>query len=249
MRALRRGAIVLAGSVLLWGCGQYPGIHERRPESLDAALAGWGRAVPSDAFTAGERSVIGTAADPVRSRSRTVVTRPLHGQSEDRSEGSAGVADGGSVLADTNGDGIPDEGTLVVPVHGNGPLYACPVQGQGYFTSSFGAYRAGPPVHPHQGNDMMAPYGTPIVAPFDGVAVATPNLLGGLAVTVYGAEGFVYNAHLAAYGKLGPVEVGDPIGFVGDTGNARGTPPHNHFEWHPGAGPAVDPFPFLDEAC
>jgi murein DD-endopeptidase MepM/ murein hydrolase activator NlpD len=136
-----------------------------------------------------------------------------------------------------------------VTLGGDGPLYVCPVQGRGYYTSSFGAYRPGPPVHPHQGNDMFAPQGSPIVAPFDGYAVATPNSLGGRAVKVYGNDGYVYNAHLAEYGDLGRVRAGDVIGYVGTSGNADASAPHNHFEWHPGNGPAVDPFPFLNEVC
>jgi murein DD-endopeptidase MepM/ murein hydrolase activator NlpD len=136
-----------------------------------------------------------------------------------------------------------------VNLEGDGPLFLCPVRGRGYYTSSFGAYRPGPPVHPHEGNDMFAPQGSPIVAPFDGYAVATPNRLGGRAVKVYGDDGYVYNAHLAAYGDLGPVSAGDEIGYVGASGNAHASGPHNHFEWHPANGPAVDPFPFLNEVC
>lgn len=131
----------------------------------------------------------------------------------------------------------------------DGPLLACPVRGRGYYVANFGAYRPGPPVHPHQGNDMFAAYGTPIVAPFDGRAVATPNTLGGKAVKVYGPDGYVYNAHLSRYGRLGEVEMGEVVGFVGTTGNAAESAPHDHFEWHPRNGRAVDPFPFLNEAC
>ena len=57
--------------------------------------------------------------------------------------------------------------------------------------------------------------GTPIVAPFDGAASASPSVLGGNAVTVRGSHGFVSNAHLVAYGKLGPVGTGDVVGYVG----------------------------------
>lgn len=129
------------------------------------------------------------------------------------------------------------------------PLVVCPVGGRGYIANDFGAPRYSGGYHPHAGNDVFAPQGTPIVAPFDGVAVKTPNVLGGEAVKVYGPLGFVYNAHLSAYGKLGPVRAADVIGYVGSTGNALGGPPHNHFEWHPGNGAAVDPFPFLRAAC
>jgi len=101
--------------------------------------------------------------------------------------------------------------------------------------------------HVHQGVDMSAATGTPIVAPFDGNAVADPSEEGGSGVKVFGARGYVYNAHLSAYGRLGAVQTGDVIGYVGMTGNA--TAPHLHFEWHPGDGAAIDPFMYLAAAC
>ncbi len=126
----------------------------------------------------------------------------------------------------------------------------CPVRGPVEVTDGFGysvAKRPGTPAHIHQGNDMMAAEGQPIVAPFDGVAEAGRNWLGGNAVYVRGEAGFVYNAHLSAFGKLGKVKAGDVIGYVGSTGNAGG--PHDHFEWHPGNGSAVDPYPYLMAVC
>ncbi len=126
----------------------------------------------------------------------------------------------------------------------------CPVHGAVTYDDGFGYFvpkRPGTPAHVHQGIDMMAATGTPIVATFDGVAVASPNRLGGLAVKVYGALGFTYNAHLSAYGKLGKVKAGDVVGYVGSTGNAGG--PHDHFEWHPGDGVAVDPYLYLNAVC
>ena len=131
-----------------------------------------------------------------------------------------------------------------------GVLRRCPVDGPHDVMNNFGVWiqkRPGVPAHVHQGNDIMASTGTPIVAPFDGTAVAVPNDLGGNAVDVYGADGYVYNAHLSAYGKLGDVKTGDVIGYVGSTGDAGG--PHDHFEWHPGNGAAVDPYPYLMAVC
>ena len=125
----------------------------------------------------------------------------------------------------------------------------CPVAGTPQVADNFGVVGnlPGVPVHIHQGDDITAPTGTPIVAPFDGVAVATPNDLGGMAVDVMGDAGHVYNAHLSSYGQLGPVTAGTIVGYVGSTGDATG--PHDHFEWHPGNGPAVDPYPYLAAVC
>jgi len=130
-----------------------------------------------------------------------------------------------------------------------GLFETCPVQGPVIIADNFGVMVRKPdvPVHVHQGNDMTAATGTPIVAPFDGTAVASPNGLGGLAVKVYGKRGYVYNAHLSAYGRLGAVKTGTVIGYVGATGDAGG--PHDHFEWHPGNGPAVDPNAYLTISC
>jgi murein DD-endopeptidase MepM/ murein hydrolase activator NlpD len=129
------------------------------------------------------------------------------------------------------------------------PFQRCPVAGSVSVSDNFGDIRdmPGTPRHIHQGIDIGAPTGAPIVAPFDGNAVASSSELGGMQVKIYGAGGYVYNAHLSAYGKLGPVKVGDVIGYVGITGNA--TAPHNHFEWHPGDGAAVDPFTYLTAVC
>lgn len=131
---------------------------------------------------------------------------------------------------------------------GPGPFSACPVPG-GAISNDFGAPRYGGGYHTHQGNDIFAPEGTPIHAPFSGNASSANNSLGGISVIVTGSQGYVYNAHMSGTGQLGAVGAGDVIGYVGNTGDAVGTSPHDHFEWHPGGGAAVDPYPYLVQAC
>ena len=92
-----------------------------------------------------------------------------------------------------------------------GIFRACPVQGLHSVANDFGyvvSKRPGVPRHIHQGNDIAAPYGASIIAPFDGTAVASADPLGGWTVDVYGIAGYVYNAHLSAYGDLGIGEGG-----------------------------------------
>lgn len=131
---------------------------------------------------------------------------------------------------------------------GGGVFSACPVPG-GAISDDFGAPRYGGGFHAHQGNDIFAPEGTPIHAPFEGMATSANNALGGIGVIVSGSDGYAYNAHMSGTAKLGAVQAGDVIGYVGSTGDAQGSSPHNHFEWHPGGGAAVDPHPYLLQVC
>jgi murein DD-endopeptidase MepM/ murein hydrolase activator NlpD len=128
-----------------------------------------------------------------------------------------------------------------------GVLHMCPVDQPRSYIDDWGFPRSGG--RTHQGNDIFAPYGTPIRATFPGNAVAGSGGLGGLSVKVYGSQGYTYNAHLSRLASLGQVSTGTIIGYVGQSGNATGTPPHNHFEWHPGNGGAVNPFPYLNSVC
>ncbi len=126
------------------------------------------------------------------------------------------------------------------------PISTCPVQGPNSFVDSFGWPRSGGRVH--EGIDMIAPYGTPVVAVQPGNAVQNPNTLGGLAVIVYGPGGdWTYYAHLSSYGATGSVGVGTVIGHVGSTGDTSVN--HLHFEYHPGGGAAVDPYLALLAVC
>jgi murein DD-endopeptidase MepM/ murein hydrolase activator NlpD len=128
-----------------------------------------------------------------------------------------------------------------------GPGFYCPVAGPSTFVDTWGAPRSGG--RRHQGVDMLAARGTPAVAVVSGVTRISRNRLGGNALWLSGSDGNTYYyAHFDRYGKIGPVAGGDVIGYVGDTGNARGTP-HLHFEVHPGGGPAVDPYPTARSHC
>lgn len=132
----------------------------------------------------------------------------------------------------------------------SGPLFqVCPVDRPRRYVDDFGDARYSGGYHPHEGIDVFAPYGTPIRAPFAGRAETSTNWAGGLQVYVYGRRGFVFNSHLSEVGKMGRVRAGDVIGYVGNSGNAWGASPHDHFEWHPGDGPAVNPYRLLNRAC
>lgn len=78
--------------------------------------------------------------------------------------------------------------------------------------------------------DLFAPEGTPVLAVFDGFAIAQDFPDGGHTVTVVAEDAtHAYFAHLRQPGYSGAVRAGDVIGYVGTTGSARGTPPHLHF--------------------
>jgi murein DD-endopeptidase MepM/ murein hydrolase activator NlpD len=108
--------------------------------------------------------------------------------------------------------------------------------------------------HTHQGTDIFADYGAPLVACERGVVTRVgTDRLGGTKLWLVGQSGTrYYYAHLSAYapgmaeGLV--VEAGALLGFVGDTGNARGGTPHVHFEVHPQGGPAVNPYFLLRAA-
>jgi murein DD-endopeptidase MepM/ murein hydrolase activator NlpD len=127
----------------------------------------------------------------------------------------------------------------------------CPVDSPRRYMDDFGTPRYSGGYHPHQGIDIFARYGTPVRAPFNGRIRVSRNWAGGLAVEVHGKAGFVYNGHLSKLGNGGRVRAGDVIGYVGNSGNASGGSPHDHFEWHPGGpdAPAVNPYRLLRAAC
>jgi murein DD-endopeptidase MepM/ murein hydrolase activator NlpD len=131
------------------------------------------------------------------------------------------------------------------------PLGACPVGHPHVVTNSFGASRGGG-TRRHQGNDIMAPQGTPILAVNSGTITRTGSGgLGGIALYLWDGSTEYYYAHLSRLSVRSgqKVSAGQLVGSNGDTGNAQGGPPHLHFEIHPGGGGAIDPYPSLSTVC
>jgi murein DD-endopeptidase MepM/ murein hydrolase activator NlpD len=129
---------------------------------------------------------------------------------------------------------------------------ACPVAGAVSFTDSWGAPRSGG--RSHKGVDMIAARGTPIVAIYSGKIKRFSNSsLGGKSIYFTSDAGDVYYyAHLDDFADVGTgqqVEAGTVIGYNGSTGNAPDYLPHLHFEYHPGGGSAVNPYPLVRGLC
>ena len=137
---------------------------------------------------------------------------------------------------------------------GSPGVLAVPVQGvrRPALRSSFGEPRSGH--RTHAGIDIFAHRGTPVVAAAEGlvVRIGTTDRLGGNTVWVAGKPSTLYYyAHLDHFARglhVGDhVAPGDLVGYVGNTGNARTTPPHLHFGVYPAARAfwPVDPTPLL----
>jgi hypothetical protein len=143
-----------------------------------------------------------------------------------------------------------------------------PVLAPTHYIDDFGAPRAG---GPHQGIDIMAPKRSLALAAEAGkIKFWTTSASAGCMLYLYGASGTMYEyIHLNNdltrandnRGKCVPgtayapglkdgskVAAGQPVGFVGDSGDANGIHAHLHFEVHPGGGRAVDGFPYLQAA-
>jgi murein DD-endopeptidase MepM/ murein hydrolase activator NlpD len=137
---------------------------------------------------------------------------------------------------------------LLVPVEGVAP---------DDLDDTFTARRSGG--RTHRAIDIMAPRGTPVLAISDGeITRIHTNRLGGkvLYLRSYGGEYDFYYAHLDAYApgieEGQTVRQGDVLGFVGNTGNARSTPPHLHFQVlrqsGRGRGTAVNPYRLFQQS-
>jgi len=136
-------------------------------------------------------------------------------------------------------------------------VYVIPVKGvtPDALTPSFGAPRQ---AGPHEGIDIAAPAGTPVLAAADGVVIGNRRTaIGGNVLWLMGTgRRLYYYAHLR---ELEPgmhmgrrIAAGEQIGSVGNTGNAMMTPAHLHFaiyevtsHFFPMRYRAMDPYPLL----
>jgi len=131
-----------------------------------------------------------------------------------------------------------------VSITRTGAIQTCPVAGPTSFVDSFGDPRPGG--RSHEGIDLIAAYGTPVVAVAPGT-VSTAGSIGGLGVVLQHDSGgdWTFYAHLSSYGAGGHVGAGTVIGYVGPGNGVN----HLHFEYHPAGGAAVNPYGALLAVC
>jgi murein DD-endopeptidase MepM/ murein hydrolase activator NlpD len=165
----------------------------------------------------------------------------------------------GRVPGEPNGYGLPP--ILSKPPDATPKLgangYVFPVYGNSSFIDTFGALRGDVSGGWHHGDDIFAELGAPILAAANGTVFAVGwNTVGGWRFWLRDDQGNeFYYAHLSAYSPFAVngaiVQAGDVLGFVGNSGDAQGTPFHLHFEVHPvgllalGYDGAVDPTSYL----
>jgi murein DD-endopeptidase MepM/ murein hydrolase activator NlpD len=136
--------------------------------------------------------------------------------------------------------------------------YVFPVYGNSSYVDTYGALRGDVSGGWHHGDDIFAALGAPVLAVAHGTVFSVGwNEVGGWRLWLRDDKGWeYYYAHLSAYTPLAVngavVNAGDVLGFVGNTGDAQGTPYHLHFEVHPvgllglGYDGAVNPTRYLD---
>ena len=149
---------------------------------------------------------------------------------------------------------LPFVAVPTLPRSGGAGGGVCPVRGRVRIGQGWGAPRDGGRRR-HQGIDLLAPAGTPLVAVADGRITRISNQdrgLGGISLrlTDHAGTGYYYAHNRRNLVRLGQqVRRGQVIALLGATGNARGGPPHLHFQLHPGGGPPVNPDAIVRRWC
>jgi murein DD-endopeptidase MepM/ murein hydrolase activator NlpD len=129
--------------------------------------------------------------------------------------------------------------------------FICPfTPGRTSFIDSWGFPRPGG--RTHKGVDMFAARGEPMYAVQSGRVTVSSNSLGGKVIYLRADTGHTYYyAHLDGWAVSNGqhVDQRQTIGYNGNTGNARATSPHLHFEIRPNGGAPVNPYPTVRAAC
>ncbi len=158
----------------------------------------------------------------------------------------AGTSPGTSPAGTSPGTSTPPSTAPVTTVS----IAVFPVLGPCWFSDTWMSPRAGG--RRHEGVDIIARTGQPLYAVVDGTITRQffdrPGSLGGNALRLTASDGtYFHYAHRSAFGDgIGldsRVVAGQVIGYVGNTGSSSA--PHLHFEYHPGGGAAVNPFPIV----
>lgn len=140
---------------------------------------------------------------------------------------------------------ILTSGSAVLTISSN-PSMAFPVKGGRLYDIGgvFGDPREGGE-RQHEGIDIFANRGTPVVAAACGRVITDRGGLGGKKIWLRANDISVYYAHLDSFAVQDGEKVnkGEVIGFVGNSGNARSTPPHLHFGIYDNE--AIPPLPFV----
>lgn len=214
-------------------------------------------------FNAGKTNAPGASVGPSKGRSASNAsavggrgTEAVNGAASQRGKATASKASRGRAGGGGAGGGGSSRAVIIAGARGPDPVavegFVCPAGGDLNLTNDWGFPRSGGRYH--QGTDVFADRNTPLVAVVDGLVKFSTNSLGGVVAYLEAPNGTrYYYAHLEAYapgvdsGSF--VAGGTTIGFVGDSGNAKGTPPHVHFQIHPYGGDPVNPYPVLTDAC
>ena len=264
----RRGlAVLIAVSALAVSAAA--GYTVQRGDTLSAIALRYGTNVsalveandvadPDLVYTGEQLAIPGSASgtedtSPTAGTSTTHVVRPgetlgaiaAHfGLSAEALARANGITDPSRVLAGSllriTSEAAPPPG-----VRAGGTTWACPWVSTSY-VNDFGVPK--PDGRYHEGIDVYAPGGSDIRAPVSGVVEHVTGSRAGMQFTLRGDDGYTYvGAHMATFGASGRVEAGEVIGTVGDSGNAKGAPPHTHIEMHSDG--VVNPYPVLEQYC
>lgn len=236
----------VAGVVYVVQPGESLGAIARKFKTTVSAISALNGITNPNVVYAGTR--LRVSGDPVTTTKATTSATHTVKAGESLSEIAAKYGMKSSDLAKANAITNPDRIYVgqILKVSGTGG-FVCPVP-DGTFFNDWGFPRSDSRYH--EGNDLFAPRGTPVLAPVSGFVHQIEGTIGGLQFRLEGDNGNRYiGTHMDGFGKSGQVVAGEVIGYVGDSGNAKGSNPHLHFEIALNRTETVNPYPYLVPAC